>query len=87
MIDTKNFAFPKPGHRDGAVKLSAYRYRKHKEKVWERQGQRCRNCRKSLPVASEGHLHHPGGRGIGGGRRNDLKTFLLCPDCHQKEHE
>ena len=85
MIDTKNFAFPKPGHKAGAVKLSSYRYRKHKEKVWEKQGGRCRNCRKLIPV-SESHLHHPGGRGIGGGKRNDLKTFLLCPDCHVKEH-
>ena len=85
MIDTKNFFFPKPAHKAGAVKLSAYRYKIWKKKVWAKQGERCQNCRHKIPL-EESQLHHYQGRGLGGGKRDDRKTFVLCMECHLKEH-
>jgi hypothetical protein len=87
MIDSSNFAFPKPGEKEGLVKLSPAKYRKHKEVVWERQGRRCRKCKAYLPDPKTAHLHHTDGRGMGGGKRDDRKTVLLCEGCHVKEHE
>ena len=86
MIDTKDFAFPKPGHKEGLVKLSAYQYRKHRERVWQKQSKRCAKCRRPITDLSDGHLHHYDGRGMGGGKRNDWKTEFLCIECHLKEH-
>jgi hypothetical protein len=84
MIDYSKFAIPKTNL---CVKLSPYEYQKQKEKVWERQGCRCRKCQIMLPEVKDGQLHHPGGRGLGGGRRRDDRTVVLCEKCHWKIHE
>lgn len=87
MIETKGMAHPKPGHsgKTKVVKLSPYEYAGQKRRVWHKQGQGCAHCFKGIALA-EMHLHHKDGRGLGGGKRNDLKTIGLCEGCHQKEH-
>ncbi len=84
MIDYSNFPIPK---RDLGIKLPTAKYRRHKQTVWEHQGRRCRKCRRAILNLSESHLHHPGGRGLGGGKRNDLRTVLLCVECHLEIHK
>lgn len=85
MIDTRGFAFPKPGHAAGQVKLPPSKYRKHKQRVIEHQVERCRKCGRKIDMNSS-HLHHRGGRGIGGGKRDDRKVRALCIDCHREVH-
>lgn len=85
MIDTSQFALPKPGHAAGRVVLSRSAYTRHKRAVWESQGQACSRCSRPLASPADGHLHHPGKRGMGGGKRDDRFGVLLCVDCHQAE--
>ncbi len=90
MIDSSKFAFPK----SGGVKLSPYQYSQYKRTVWTRQGQGCAICFRGIGLA-EMELHHESrvgvktshGRGIGGGKRNDMATRGLCKWCHQAEEE
>jgi hypothetical protein len=97
-LDTTGFAFPKPGARekaqpkDGRLIESPRQYRATKRQMWERQHGRCariragKECGKFMPTPAYGHRHHPGGRGLGGGKRDDSKTVLWCIDCHKEEH-
>jgi hypothetical protein len=85
-INTAGMAFPKPGDRDGLVKLSPAKYRKHKEKVWLSQNKRCAKCKCYIADVICSQLHHTDGRGLGGGKRDDRKTVILCNGCHAKEH-
>lgn len=98
MIDTSQLAIPKPGHvgETAVVKLTPHQYRGQKRKVWDRQGQGCAHCMKGISI-NEMELHHESregfagktshGRGLGGGKRNDLKTIGLCHACHVKAEE
>jgi hypothetical protein len=93
-MDTSGLALPKPGARekqqpkDGRLIESPYRYRITKRGMWEKQRGICakERCGKFMPTPAYGHRHHPGGRGLGGGKRDDSKTVLWCIDCHKKEH-
>lgn len=91
-MDTSGQAFPKPGPRpksqpkDGRLIETPHRYRISKMSLWVKQGWKCANCPTVLLTPAYGHRHHPGGRGMGGSRRDDAKTLLLCLSCHQKEH-
>lgn len=82
-IDTSGMAFPKPGHKSGQVKLSAYRYKKNKRRVWLKQGERCGKCHKWYPDPNLGDFHHPSGRGLGGGKRDDREGVWWCNKCHR----
>jgi hypothetical protein len=89
-IDYSTAAFPKTS----GVKLNPYRYSQYKRSVWIRQGQGCGICFRPIGL-SEMELHHESrqgvktshGRGMGGGKRDDLKTVGLCHWCHQKAEE
>src|SRR5438270_11942934 len=97
-MDTSGFAIPKPGARekaqpkDGRLIESRSQYAQTKRLMWERQNHRCvrvengKMCNKIMPTPAFGHRHHPEGRGLGGGKRDDSQTVLWCIDCHLKEH-
>lgn len=86
MIDTSGFYFPKPGHAAGRVVLSQWFYRKAKRAAWERQGHCCAKCEIEIPALEDGHFHHPDGRGMGGGKRDDRTAVVVCIPCHLEEH-
>ena len=94
-MDTQGQAFPKPGPReksqpkDGRLIESPSRYRISKRALWAEQNQRCgkEGCRNFMPTPAHGHRHHPGGRGIGGSKRDDSKTVLWCLKCHKEYHD
>lgn len=90
-LDTSLLKFSKPSAsvpqqpKDGRLVESPYRYRKTKRQIWESQGRKCAECGKFLPTPAFGHRHHVDGRGIGGGKRDDAKTVVLCIEpCHEK---
>jgi hypothetical protein len=98
-LDTTGFAFPKPGARekaqpkDGRLVESPREYSATKRSMWEKQRGRCARvkengnvCNRFMPSPAHGHRHHPGGRGMGGGKRDDSKTVLWCIECHVEEH-
>jgi hypothetical protein len=98
-MDTSGFAIPKPGARekaqpkDGRLIESPQEYAQTKRRMWQRQGRLCAKvdengkiCGRFMPSPAYGHRHHPEGRGLGGGKRDDSKTVLWCIDCHLKEH-
>lgn len=97
-LDTSGFALPKPGAReksqpkDGRLIESRREYGKSKRLMWELQIGRCvrvkdgKVCNRFMPTPAYGHRHHPGGRGLGGGKRDDSKTQLICISCHLEEH-
>jgi hypothetical protein len=96
-LDTQGFAFPKPEPRekaqpkDGRRIESSHQYRITKQQIWARQAGMCGNlakkCKNYMPTAAHGHRHHPGGRGLGGSKRDDSKTVLWCIPCHLEEHD
>lgn len=90
-LDTSLLAHPKPAQserqqpKDGRLKESAYQYRKTKRAIWEGQGRKCAECGDFIPSPAFGDRHHEGGRGLGGGKRDDRKTVVLCrAKCHKK---
>lgn len=94
-LNTSGFAFPKPVPReksqpkDGRRIESPREYSRTKQAMLQHQHGMCAKpgCSNYMPTAAHGHRHHPGGRGLGGGKRDDSKTVLWCWSCHDKEHE
>lgn len=99
-LDTTGFALPKPGTRkksqpkDGRLVESRSQYSRSKHAMWIRQQRLCacadgkgKICGKFMPSPAHGHRHHPGGRGLGGSKRDDSKTVLWCIECHLEEHK
>lgn len=94
-MDTTGFALPKPGEReksqpkDGRLIETRTQYLTSKHSMWKKQHQRCgkEGCDNFMPTPAYGHRHHPGGRGLGGGKRDDSKTVLWCIPCYESEHE
>lgn len=90
-LDTSAMQFAKPSQsipqqpKDGRLVQSAHHYRKTKQQMWHDQNRCCAKCFKFMPSPAFGHRHHIGGRGIGGAKRDDSKTVLLCPVCHEQE--
>jgi hypothetical protein len=97
-MDTSGFAIPKPSAsakqqpKDGRLVESPSRYSQTKQAMWRKQNQRCVNlksgkeCGKFMPTPAWGHRHHLNGRGIGGGKRDDAETILICIECHLEAH-
>jgi len=86
MIDTAQFALPKPGHAAGRVVLSPWFYRREKRRKWELQDHLCAKCEIEIPTPEDGHFHHPYGSGMGGGKRDDRTAVVICIPCHLEEH-
>jgi hypothetical protein len=84
MIQTAALAFPKPGHLAGRIVLSGRRYSNLKRETWERQAYTCARCPRYLPEPASGELHHSHGRGMGGGKRDDRYSELVCLVCHEQ---
>lgn len=97
MIDTANFAFPKPGHAAGRVVLSGAAYTRFKREKLRQQGGRCALCPRTIYEPGEAQLHHGSrisftaaggmshGRGMNGGKRDDRESQVVCIECHVKE--
>ena len=96
-MDTTGLAHPKPRDakircdssrvtKDGRLIESPARYRRTKADMWLKQGGLCAKCGRGMPSVVDGHRHHPGGRGLGGGKRDDRKTVLWCTECHTEHH-
>src|ERR1700730_11443710 len=95
MIDTSAFALPKPGHAAGRTVESSGEYSRTKRRMWMEQGTACGKCERNLDSPADGHRHHlprmsagggiSRGRGMGGGKRDDRFTVLLCVLCHLVE--
>ena len=93
-MDSSVLAIPKPGARehsqpkDGRLIESPRQYRITKRGMWEKQRGICGKpqCGRFMPTPAHGHRHHPDGRGLGGGKRDDSKTVLWCARCHIEEH-
>ena len=64
--------------------LKGKKYSDRKLENWLEQGRRCARCPRYLATPAEGHNHHTHGRGMGGGKRDDRDTELLCHACHSK---
>jgi hypothetical protein len=96
-MKTLGFKFDKPVRKkrgtritkDGRLIESNSDYRKTKRQMWEGQLGICgkEDCNLYMPTPQDGHRHHPGGRGMGGSKRDDSKTVLWCELCHTKEHQ
>lgn len=84
MIDTSQFALPKPGHAAGRTVESQGQYSRTKRVMWMDQDRAC-VCGRPLDSPGDGHRHHIAKRGMGGGKRDDRFTVLLCVLCHLVE--
>lgn len=95
-MDTAGLALPKPRDakkkgdgtrvtKDGRLIESPTRYRRTKAKMWDEQNGCCAKCGIYMDF-SRSERHHPGGRGLGGGKRDDRKTVLWCEKCHTEHH-
>ena len=73
--------------KDGRTILSGTDYTRHKFKVWEQQEQRCASCGHYLPF-TEAVFDHAKGRGLGGGKRDDLDpdNKIRHSWCHAVKH-
>jgi len=60
------------------------RYSAGKARLWLEQDKHCARCPRYLRTPAEGHRHHIHGRGMGGGKRDDRDTELICHGCHAK---
>lgn len=85
MSHAVNFIFPEP-NRGGRVVLSDYEYGKLKLHRWRVQGHCCARCDAPIDSILDAALHHLKGRGLGGCKRDDRLTVLVCGQCHAQEH-
>jgi 5-methylcytosine-specific restriction endonuclease McrA len=80
--------------KDGRTIREGDSYSAFRTAVWRRQVYRCLRCgRTTFPKAAleadnSFHVHHVGGRGMGGGKRDDVfeKVEGLCGACHREAH-
>jgi hypothetical protein len=88
MIDASGyimgFAATPPGPKAPRVIEKGRRYSLGKARLWLQQSKHCARCPRYIPDPREGHRHHIHGRGMGGGKRDDRDTEILCCDCHNK---
>lgn len=69
-------------------------YTRFRHDLFEQQEGECQKCGRETSLEAEiesdfsFHVHHPGGRGLGGSRRDDnLKTCIgLCGADHRRIH-
>lgn len=79
--------------KDGRKILTGKHYSDLREEVYLRDKGLCHKCRRRVSLVQWGadsdmHLHHTHGRGMGGGRRNDIpeECETLCARCHRETH-
>src|SRR5882724_12014040 len=73
--------------KDGRTILSGQDYSNLRMRAFDNYSGHCARCHSWIWFASF-HLHHKRGRGLGGGKRNDILSEVepLCSACHRKEH-
>ena len=81
---TLGFAVSAPGPKIPRVIEKGRRYSQGKARLWLLQDKHCARCPRWPRSPADGHRHHIHGRGMGGGKRNDLDTELVCWRCHDK---
>ena len=69
--------------KDGRLILSGNDYTKLRRARYTEQDECCADCGAWCEFEST-ELHHIDGRGLGGGKRDDRATRLLCIICHRK---
>lgn len=65
-------------------------YHEFRHDIWYAQEGRCDQCKRYVIFDDYFfQVHHIGGRGMGGSKRNDVPSAVrgLCLDCHRKEHD
>lgn len=80
--------------KDGRIILTGKEYTAFRRQVYADQNMRCRKCGGVTSVTADPisdysfHVHHIGGRGLGGGKRNDVLEAVegLCGACHRRQH-
>ncbi len=80
--------------KDGRTIRSGVDYTEFRRDLHDHQFGRCYRCRSFTSLADEPlmrtsfHVHHVGGRGMGGSKRDDVfsKVEGLCGSCHREEH-
>ncbi len=80
--------------KDGRTIRKGNDYTKFRRSLWELQERSCGKCGRTTFLTADlesdwsFHVHHIGGRGLGGSRRDDVvgKVIGLCGGCHRKEH-
>lgn len=70
--------------KDGRLIMGQRDYTFLRLRVWATQGFACGECRRSLHSLDSMELHHVGGRGMAGSKRDDRKVIGLCRSCHAK---
>ena len=74
---------------DGRTRRTGKDYSDFRKAIWAMQDYRCGICGRFVSFDAEfWHIHHLGGRGMGGSRRDDVPEAVmgLCTYCHRSEH-
>ena len=80
--------------KDGRTIRTGADYTKFRHWLYLMQQFSCARCQRHTSTMSPSedawsfHVHHIGGRGMGGSKRNDNLDSVegLCGECHRKEH-
>ena len=80
--------------KDGRTILRGAEYTKFRVELYHYQAGHCFRCDRytslTVPIDYDNsfHVHHKNGRGMGGGRRDDILSAVegLCGRCHREEH-
>jgi len=80
--------------KDGRTIRAGVDYAVFRRAIFTAQNELCIRCGRYCDIHAEPqdnwsfHVHHKNGRGLGGGKRNDMQSECegLCGNCHRKEH-
>jgi hypothetical protein len=80
--------------KDGRTIRKGSDYTKFRRSLWKLQDGACARCGRLSYLTADldddwsFHVHHIGGRGLGGSKRDDVagKCIGLCGACHRREH-
>jgi hypothetical protein len=73
--------------KDGRTIRTGKHYTEFRHAIYDRCEGICEGCNRGL-VFWEMEVHHKNGRGMGGGKRDDIpkEVLGLCGACHGAEH-
>ena len=73
--------------KDGRTIRTGKHYTDFRREIYRASGNMCENCGRTVRF-EDMQLHHKNGRGMGGGKRNDVENEVqaLCFNCHRYAH-